>query len=417
MRLFDIEPELPHRPRMQESHEPELDLGIEKTPVSHRRKTNPLTISASAGKVLSPAQVEFNKHMKALEKARASHERERARLEGDLCVCHSEFMPLVERKNRSERDLIVAAAQAHQSMKLTPKRRKWLGDLISGKCSDLLGDPAGLAESDIQRLETLIQELGPSFIDQEREDEDLADLEFFRDLMEDMARKAGVDLDLGDIDIHSDPAEFEQMLQEKLEAAGKDFQNMANGEGPPHKKPRKPTKAALERERLRQEMEDAKKRDIKSLYKQLAKVLHPDLETDPTLKAHKEAWMKRLTSAHANRDLRDMLAIEMEWLGEEASKLAAASDEKLRIYAMVLKEQLAELKEQTRMLHFEPQYQILMRFAGPFGIRQSPTVVKSALIAEINRLDEMSGIIRTGSAQARTIVQQWADAHARVCRR
>lgn len=79
------------------------------------------------------------------------------------------------------------------------------------------------------------------------------------------------------------------------------------------------TKAALERERLRQETEEAKARDFKSLYKQLAKVLRPDLETDPVLKAHKEVSMKRSTTARANGDLRDMLAIEMEWLGEKSA--------------------------------------------------------------------------------------------------
>lgn len=374
-------------------------------------------ISASKGTTLSPAQIEFNKRIKALEKARASHDRERALLDEDLRVCQAELMPLVERMNRAERDLIEAAVLAHQSMKLTPRRRKWLGDLISGKASDLLADPTGLGEADIQRLEALIEELGPCFLDQEREEEDREDYEFFRDLMEDMARKAGVDLDLGGIDIHGDPAEFERQVQERLAAAGEEFQRMANGEGAPNKRKRKPTKAALERERLRQEVEEAKKRDIKSLYKQLAKVLHPDLETDPTLKAHKEAWMKRLTTAHANRDLRDMLAIEMEWLGEEAGNLAAASDEKLRVYAMVLKEQLADLKEQTRMIHFELQYQVLMRFAGPFGVRQNPQHVKRDLSDEIARLEEMIEILRSGSTQARDIVHQWADAHARACRR
>ncbi len=56
-----------------------------------------------------------------------------------------------------------------------------------------------------------------------------------------------------------------------------------------------------------------KKRNLKSLYKQLAKVLHPDLETDPESKLQKEEWMKRLTSAHALGDLRELLSIEFEW--------------------------------------------------------------------------------------------------------
>jgi hypothetical protein len=227
-----------------------------------------------------------------------------------------------------------------------------------------------------------------------------------------------VKLDLDGLDIGGDPAEFARQIQERLAAAGEDFQRIANGETPPPKKrQRKPTRAQLERERRAREVEEAKTRDFKSLYKQLAKVLHPDLETDPVLKEHKEVWMKRLTAAHANRDLRDLLAIELEWLGEEAGNLAKAGDEKLRVYAMVLKEQAMETRERTRMLHFEPRYQALERFADPFGGPLRTAAIRANLIDEATRLGEMIERLKAGGADARRMIGAWADAHARACQR
>ncbi len=400
---------------MLDHHPNELNLGSDFLPKSPSKLD--LTISKSSTKPLSPAQAEFNKRMKALEKERAAHTRERARLDAELLVCINELMPMVETKNRAELGLIQSAVAARDTLKLTPKRHKWLGDLISGKASSLLADPTGLSEADIQQLEALIEKLGPNFLDEERKEFEREDFDDLREMMEQMAQMAGVSLDLDGIELDGDPAEFERQIQERLAAAGDQFRKIANGETPLNEKKRKPTKAALERERLKQETEDAKNRDFKSLYKQLAKVLHPDLETDPTLKAHKEVWMKRLTTARASGDLRDMLAIELEWLGEESGNLAKASDEKLRVYSMVLKEQLADLKEQTHMLLREPQYYPLMRFIGPFGDRRSPVVIKLSLSNEISRLEEMSATLRAGGKDAQRIVHQWADAHARACRR
>ncbi|GAA5481293.1 hypothetical protein [Haloferula sargassicola] len=398
------------RPRQNE-----LDLGFDPLP-----KPKPgLTLSPAAGTAtLSPAQVEFNKRLKSLEKARTSHAKERDRLDKQLHLCRTELMPLVEKMNRISFRLVIVAESFSQSIKLTKRRKKWLGDLISRKAAECLADPVDLAEAELDELEALIETLGVSEFDKQQQAWEREEFGMLSGIIEEMARNAGVEIDLSSLDLNGDPAEFERQLEERFKAAGEDFQKkLESGELPPPpgqpKRKRKPTKAALERERRQQEIEQAKKRDIKTLYKQLAKVLHPDLEADPTLKAHKESWMKRLTSAHSGGDLREMLEIEMEWLGEEAGNLAKATDEKLRIYAMVLKEQAAETREHTRQLPYEPEYEILERFAGPFGDRIDPKREKLELIDETQRLQEMIDILEAGGAAARKMIHEWADHHAR----
>ena len=111
-----------------------------------------LTIKPGTSQPLSPAQEEFNKRMKALEKARASYDRKRARLDADLVVCRNQLMPMVEKRNRLEHQMILLVAAARQVPKMTERRRRSLQDLLFHKAQALLGDPVGLGEEERVRV-------------------------------------------------------------------------------------------------------------------------------------------------------------------------------------------------------------------------------------------------------------------------
>lgn len=402
----------------RKAREPEFDLDFEPLPAA-APASGSLSIRKSAAAPLTPAQVEFNKRMKALERARAAHDKERADLDRKLADHRKLVTPLMERGNRVEFAIIMAMYDAHYSLKLTKRRSEWLGDLISDKAGALLYQSSGLTGEETARLDALVNEFGPSFLEEEAEEEDRIDFEFMRGMVRDIAAKAGLDINLDDLEFDADPAETERKLRERLMAADEDFKRAAETSAKPagKAKPRKPTKAAREREQQRQAIEEAKKRDAKTLYKQLAKVLHPDLEPDPTLKAHKEAWMKRLTSAHSSGDLHDMLMIELEWLGEEAGNLATASEEKLRTYALMLKEQTDELRERTRDIAMEPQYQPLHEFRGPFGAPVTVREIVGRLSADLREQEEALAILQAGGTGLRKLIHRWADDHADDCRR
>jgi hypothetical protein len=362
---------------------------------------------------LSRTQVEFNRLMKSLETTKARHAGEQARLDDILAVAIRELMPLIEDLNRANRDLVFNGRKAMQSLNLTAKRRQWFGDLLSGKAADLLGDPVGLGEEEIAGLEAVIAEFGPSVDDQRRQEDDNEEFDFLREMIEQTARQAGVELDLSDLDPNGDPEEFERTVRERLGAASALFGDMADSPEAAEKPRRKPTKAQAEKERKRLELEDAKNRDLKSLFKQLAKAFHPDLEPDPQLKEHKKVWMQRLNTAYAANDLREMLQLEMEWLGEEATNLATAGDEKLKVYCMVLKEQIDDLKRQTHHLPDEPQYGPLQRFRDPFyGTIASPVSIKRGLREDLTRHREMLEILAANNAASRRMIYEWADEHA-----
>ena len=362
---------------------------------------------------LSRTQVEFNRLMKSLETTKARHAGEQVRLDDILAVAIRELMPLIEDLNRANRDLVFNGRKAMQSLNLTAKRRQWFGDLLSGKAADLLGDPVGLGEEEIAGLEAVIAEFGPSVDDHRRQEDDNEEFDFLREMIEQTARQAGVELDLSDLDPNGDPEEFERTVRERLGAASALFGDMADSPEAAEKPRRKPTKAQAEKERKRLELEDAKNRDLKSLFKQLAKAFHPDLEPDPLLKEHKKVWMQRLNTAYAANDLREMLQLEMEWLGEEATNLATAGDEKLKVYCMVLKEQIDDLKRQTHHLPDEPQYGPLQRFRDPFyGTIASPVSIKRGLREDLTRHREMLEILAANNAASRRMIYEWADEHA-----
>jgi hypothetical protein len=403
---------------MSRKNQPELDLGLDPIPEpAVPAKPLDLSIKAVSADVLSPAQIEFNKRLKSLERARAAHENKRRSLDKDLATCRDVLMPMVEDLNRVNYQVLLSMQERARKLKLSKRRREALDDLIMEKIDELYCDPAGLSDEEIDKLAALARNVvGPVAEDQEptADEKEMIREEFdqLRALLEEAARMQGVELDLDGLDPHGDPDEFLEEMERRLAAASGGFHDDATGTPPSRKRKRKPTKAALEKERLKQEVEDAKKRDFKSLYKQLAKVLHPDLETDPELKSHKESWMKRLTAAHADGDLREMLAIEMEWLGEESGNLAKATDEKLRIYAMVLKEQLAELKQRTLYLFREPQYTPLQRFFQGFDDRLRAPAIRRELQSETENLRRLLATLEKGGVAARKLINESADRHA-----
>jgi hypothetical protein len=331
-----------------------------------------LVIRTGNGAPLSRTQVEFNRLMKSLESTKARHASEQARLDDALATSIQELMPLMESINRVSRDIVFHGVKAFNSLKLTAKRRHWFGDLLGGKAEELVADPVGFTDEEIAELEAVIEQFNPSEADQELEGDDEDGFDFIRSLIEEAALEAGVELDLSDLDPSADPEGFERTVNDRLQAA------LDAAGGPAAAKPRrKPTKAQLEKERKRAELEDAKNRDLKSLFKQLAKAFHPDLEPEPLLKEHKKLWMQRLNNAYAANDLREMLQLEMEWLGEEATNLATAG----------------ENVGDDRMLPFQRRERLLVRLVlAGFGFLR---LVRQAQLVE----QDLAQLLRRGDVE------------------
>ncbi len=400
---------------MPQQPDRQLDFAFTDMPAPPRQ-TALEVVATEAGKPLSPAQAEFNRLMKRLDRARARLAREEAKLDRQAEAYVHDILPLEATLARVNFEMVQAGCAALDTVKLTPRRTRWFKDLLSTKACDLLADPLGLETQDIEWLDGLVQAFGTPEAHKIMAEIGAAEFEEIKEIIQSQAAQAGIEMDLDDLTQGLPPEEFDRILRERFAAADAQYQaNNANATSPPR---RKPTKAQLAREQQRQAMEEAKTRTFRALFKQLAKLMHPDLETDPEARKHKEDWMKRLTTAYENGDLRGLLEIELEWLGDVAGNLAAATDEKLRAYSMVLKEQIEEVLDRIDNLPDSPRYQRMFDALRRFSPWTDDLFQARFLLEEgVAQHRKMLEILKAGDAETRKLIATWVDSHARASAR
>ena len=146
-----------------------------------------------------------------------------------------------------------------------------------------------------------------------------------------------------------------------------------------------PTKAARARQAAEHRAREQQQRllsNTKTVYRQLARANHPDLERDPTLAAEKTTRMQRITAAYEADDLYTLLQ-----LLAEAAPADAQTDDVLTAYTQALLQQQTELKQRLNALKYGPH-----GFAGSTGKRQQAELrqLKRDLRAEVDYVQHIS---------------------------
>jgi hypothetical protein len=127
---------------------------------------------------------------------------------------------------------------------------------------------------------------------------------------------------------------------------------------PPHEqaaqaaKARRKTKAQRQQEAVAQAAQLDQKQlesNAKTIYRQLARVHHPDLERDPAKQAAKTAQMQRITEAYEADDLYTLLQ-----LLAETGPADAETDDVLARYTRALLQQQTQLKQEMNELKYGP---------------------------------------------------------------
>jgi hypothetical protein len=176
---------------------------------------------------------------------------------------------------------------------------------------------------------------------------------------------------------------------------------------------RKKTKKQLERELIEQQKEELRSKNIGRVYRQLAKMFHPDLESDPDKKIEKEELMKQLTIAYENMDLHTLLRLELEYIHKEENNTANLSGEKLKIYIEVLREQVGELETELRTLPMHPQYTALHTFVNwPQDIIKLDLIGKKFILDSVLRnmkksVEKLRGSAAEAAEQIQKILKQF----------
>ena len=278
---------------------------------------------------------------------------------------NNELLPLRSNFNALRIQMVKRLDQAHGTKGLTNAERKTIEVLITdvaGNLLDVLDDPA--IKEIFQRYNVVNAE------------EEAAAIKAMRDALQDVL---GVDIpddvnfaSIDDMRLHFQ----EQLNQDDERERAREEAKAAH-----HAKRKQSPKRAAAEERARAEEAEVHL-SIREVYRKLASLLHPDREPDTVERERKAALMQRVNQAYANKSLLDLLELQLELEHIDQSVLENVSDERLKRWNKILKEQLRGLDQELSEVKIEYAIRTGIRPGHPV----SPRNVKSALNTNINQL-------------------------------
>jgi len=292
---------------------------------------------------LTKAQRAFNRLVTTIESLRREIETRTAHLNGALTFYATELHPLEKQIAERQKEVIRLMFPFLSGRQLGRGQLKTLREVIALQLHAVIKVEGDLTEDDLKKIFQVVEGVS---VETSKQQEMEAAREAFEEELEDL----GVEVELSDFGPDMTPEQLAAKLAEME-------QQIRESQGPGGRGDDRPkTKRQREQEIKEQALEAMRTKDLSSLYKQLAKLLHPDLEQDPTRRLEKEAAMKELTIAYRNQDLHGLLKLEIEWITREQTNAAQLTDQKLSVYNQVLQEQVAELKSAIYTLPLHPRY-------------------------------------------------------------
>lgn len=316
---------------------------------------------------LSKGQKLFNTLVKKIETSRHDLAQWQAAMDAYRQKIASDYMPLLERFKGLQADMALALDRALERHKLTQSERRFVAEVICDVAHPLV------VESDDPVMKALYDKHSEVGFDAEEAAAALG-------MQEVMSRAFGIELD-EDADI-STPEDVMTQIQVQIKKARQEemaqqeeSQEMEQAERTGRKKTAK-----------QQAREDKQKADllqtsqsIREVYRKLASALHPDRESDPAERARKTALMQRVNQAYDKKDLLLLMELQLELEHIDAASIANLSEDRLKHFNKILKEQLAELAEEIAYLE-QPMRQM---FRLPSYLRLAPQGVMPRLLTDI----------------------------------
>jgi hypothetical protein len=312
--------------------------------VENKQKTE-LKIVARGQKALSKNQQLFNKLTKRIETLEKDIDSEEQKLNKLLEIHSKEITPVETSIANTRLQLAMTLDKATERNKFTKKQTENIREAILTFCNDAFR----FIEPNPEQ-ESLYNKWSRVSYKEELEQQESETKEMFSEMMNDMF---GMNVDMDDLEGPDGFARFQEKMKDKFEQAQQKNQQ----------KNQKKSQKAQAKEEAQKAKEELKNKSIRSIYIALAKLLHPDTETDPMLKAEKEEIMKQVTVAYDNKDLVALLKLEMEWVHKTSEHLEKMTDDKLKLYIGALKEQVAELEMEKFNLCNNPRYAQVSAYA------------------------------------------------------
>lgn len=347
-------------------------------------------------KTLSKKQQTFNRLTQRIESLKQDIKEESCKLEWIMDMYGKEVLPLYYRIAESRIKLAKVLARATEHINFSSRHFEAIGETIVSLCEDAFAE----VEIDAE-LENFFNKWSENSFREKLNQQLQRSKEMFADMMRE---RYDVDIDVEDIEDSTEGfAQFRQRLRQQIEQERLRFWQEC----------RQKSDKLLKKEAAKRAEEELKQRSIRTIYIALAKVVHPDNESDETLKAEKEEVMKQVTVAYEKHDLQTLLALEMEWIHQTMENLQQLTDEKLQLYLAVLKQQVEDLeKEKIELLHAEKYAAVSSYSSMPLNIATSRILKDKRELRDYNnRMVAITSAFRSPDAK-KPIIEFVADYNA-----
>lgn len=326
-----------------------------------------LIIVKKTNRVLSKNQQTFNRYVKKIEKLQHELQQTEKKLEEKIVFYGQQIHPLEQETVVVLTKLVKQLYSFYKgSLPISKEDRKILKEIIAGQLNKIMSLSTDPPDEELKKIFRAVE--GISYEKAKEEG-----FEMMKEEMAEMFEDFGFDIDIDSLDNNLTPEEMMKKMKE-MEAAMKEQMEQMTEKKSNWK--RKKTKKQAEKEERQMQMEEARKKNITSIYRQLAKVLHPDLELDAGIRAEKEILMKQLTEAYKNNDLHTLLRLELQWVQKEENNPELLTEEKLGIYNEVLKEQAQDIEQAIMALSHHPRFSPLQRFCRFFESAERVNLIK-----------------------------------------
>ena len=142
---------------------------------------------------------------------------------------------------------------------------------------------------------------------------------------------------------------IKERLAEQVEGLRREAEALGDNPESDDAAPERPRTSAQKARDTQQAAQAAHIRQaLRTIYRKLVSMVHPDRETDPARREQKTALMQRANQAYAGEDLLQLLALQQELGQIDHETLPALGEDHLKTYNQALQQHLARLKAQVQ---------------------------------------------------------------------
>ena len=315
---------------------------------------------------LSKSQKLFNTLVKKIEASRHDLARWQATMDIYRQKVASDYIPLLDKFKGLQADMVLALDQALDCHTLTKPERRFVAEVICRMAEPLV------AESDDAVMKAIYNKHSDM-------DFDAQEAAAAKSMQAAMSEMFGVEIDdAANVSSPQDVLDQVKLHLEKEQLLEMERQDEAQQ----RRSQRKKTAKQQAREDRQKADSEQTSQSIREVYRKLVSALHPDRESDPAERARKTGLMQRVNQAYDKKDLLLLLELQLELEHIDAATIAGLSEDRLKHFNKILKDQLAELEQEIAYLE-QPMRQM---FRLPPHLMLQPQGVMPRLLKDIAEL-------------------------------